>query len=328
MKGKKRSPWEAWLTPQVLVRAIIVVGVLLILVGGTFAGYYYWDRYRPRGEPSPLQQAIEEAERQVRENPADPDLRLQLAALYFEAGLFDKAAEQAAQVAKAYPDVDVAWYLAGLSYVRLERRDEALPFLEKFIVLREDHPMAGIDTQLQTAYYYVGETYVLRAEYEKAVEPLQGALRISPTDADARYQLAVALQHLGRCEEALEHYHWAVRLVPDFTEAYQGMAECYELLQKPAHVAYARGMVAFSQRDFETALTRLQEAADQLPDFAPVWLGLGMTYEELGDLEAALDALEKARTLNPDDFTIQHVYGRVQTKLEALRTQEKQEETP
>ncbi len=324
MKGRTPLSWEPWLTPRVLIRAIVVVGVLLILVGGAFAGYYYWDRYRPRGQPSPLQKAIQEAEQRVRENPSDPDLRLQLAALYFEAGLYERAAEQADQVAKAYPDNDLAWYLAGLSYVRMERKDKALPLLEKFIALREDHPLAGIDTQLQTAYYYVGETYVQRAEYEKAVEPLQGALRITPTDADARYQLAVALQHLNRCEEALEHYHWAVRLVPDFTEAYQGMAECYELLQKPAYVLYARGMVAFSQEDYETALARLQEAAEQLPDFAPVWLGLGMTYEAMGNLEDALKALEKAYSLNPEDFTIQHVYGRVQAKLEALKTQQKE----
>ncbi|MFV2039472.1 MAG: phosphoenolpyruvate carboxykinase (ATP), partial [Acidimicrobiales bacterium] len=60
---------------------------------------------------------------------------------------------------------------------------------------------------------------------------------------------------------------------PDFTEAYQAMITSYSALEQRSYVAYARGMEAFSFKDFETAKDHLESAINDLPYFAPVALG-------------------------------------------------------
>ncbi|NOX61731.1 MAG: tetratricopeptide repeat protein [Chloroflexi bacterium] len=315
-------PKKDLLSTQNIRRAIIIVGALLLVVVAAFSAYYYWDRFLPRGDLSPIEMAIEEAQQAVKENPQDPDLRLDLARIYYENRMYEEALEQAGQVLNAFPDNNDALLIVGLSNIRLDQPAEAIPPLEKFIELRKDHSTARADVVLEMVYYFVGESYMKLGQSAEAVPPLEAALEITPTDADALYQLGLAKQSLGDPEAALTYYHKAVRLVPDFTEVYEGMVECYTALNMPAHVEYAKGMKAFGTRDYELAKNHLLKAVEDLPDFAPALLGLGLTYEKLGELETAAEIIQRALDLNPHDFATRQALGRVQASLDALRLQE------
>jgi tetratricopeptide (TPR) repeat protein len=100
----------------------------------------------------------------------------------------------------------------------------------------------------------------------------------------------------------VQQYHEAVRYVPEFVEAYQAMAASYEALGRPAEEEYARGMEAFSGRAYAQAEQSLLRAAADLPDFAPLYLGLGLTYEQLGETGMARENLERTLSLDPDNF--------------------------
>ncbi|NOZ49781.1 MAG: tetratricopeptide repeat protein [Chloroflexi bacterium] len=315
-------PEKDLLSTRNIRRAIITVGVLVIVVIGAFSAYYYWDRFHPRGDVSPAEMTVQAAEQAVKENPQDPEMHLNLAQVYYESRMFPKALDQANQVLNVSPEDAGALLIAGLSQVHLEQLTEAIPLLEKFIDLRKDEPTAKADMILQTAYYFVGESYMELGQGANAIPPLESALEITPTDADALYQLALAQQSLGQFETALTYYHKAVRLVPDFTEAYQGMVESYTALDKPGYVEYAQGMQAFGMKDFESAKSHLLNAVQSLPEFSPALLGLGLTYEKLGDLNAAMDVLQQAVALDPHDFAAQQTLGRVQAGLSALESQE------
>ena len=311
------------LNTQNIRRAIIIVGTLLIVVITAFGAYYYWDRFLPRGEPSPVESAIREAEQAVRENPQDPDFRLALAQVYYENRMFSEALEHARQVLNVAPDSENALLIAGLSNIRLGQPADAISPLEHFIKLRQDSPMAKSDTILEMAYYFVGESYNKIEQNEKAIPPLEAALEITPTDADALYQLGMARRALGQCETALESYHQAVRLVPDFTEAYQGMVECYSLLDEPGRTEYAQGMKDFGMKDYRSAQNHLQKAVQLLPEYVPALLGLGLAYEKQGKLAAAAEVLQQAVSLDPHDFAARQALGRVKAALSALQSQEK-----
>ncbi|NPA31028.1 MAG: tetratricopeptide repeat protein [Chloroflexi bacterium] len=316
--------WPSWATTRNLTRAIWITGGLLVVVSLAFAAYYYRDRFYAQAPLSPAERALREAEQAVRENPSDPDLRVHLAALYYENHLYDRAFEAASQVLKAYPNHEAALLLAGMAAVQQHRLEEAIPLLERFIALRKDRPGANADLQLEMAYYFVGLGYVTLGQSDKAIEALQAALRISPTDADALYQLGVAYQSQGQCEKALAAFEQAVRLVPDFVDAYQGLAQCYGALGQEDRRLYAEGMVAFGEKRYRTARAKLEQAVERLPDYAPAWLGLGLVYEKLGDLEAAQQALARALELAPHDLAIEHAYGRVQAARQATPVQEAQ----
>jgi len=315
-----------WTSTERLQRSIWIMAALLGVISLAFGGYYYWDRFRPRGGISPAEQAIADAEQAVRENPSDPQIRVSLAALYYENYLYEQALKEAQQILEVYPDNDDALLIAGMASIRLKQPEQALPYLEKFAAIRETSPTANADMQLEMAYYFLGESLVALGQSEKAIEPLEAALRIVPTDADARYQLGLAYRNLGRYQEALTQFQKAVRLVPDFTEAYQGMESCYLALGQEGALHYARGMVAYGQGDYRTARAQLLEAASQRDDDPQIWLGLGLTYEKLGDLQAAFDALVRAQALAPHDLAVQQAYGRVQAALEAIHSQK--ENTP
>jgi tetratricopeptide (TPR) repeat protein len=301
---------------QTIRRAIWVVLGLLLVVLVSFAGIYVWDRYFHAQPQAPGEREIEQMEVAVHEEPQDPQLRIALAESYLRAGWDAKALEQADQVLRQVPDDANALLIAGISQVRLDRPEAALVPLQRFVALRKDGPMARTDTALEAAYYYLGQSYVELGQPAAAIPLLEAALLISPIDADALYQLGLALDADGQPELAVQKYGEAVRLVPDFEEAYRAMTAGYAALDRPDHVMYAQGMVAFCRKDYQAAVSNLERATEALPGFAPAFLGLGLSYEGLGNLEPALSAIERALELDPNDFAARQAIGRLQAAPE------------
>ncbi len=315
-------PDKDLLSPRNLRRAIIAVSALLFVILAAFTGYYYWDRFVPRGALSPVEIAIQEAEEAVRENPQDPELRLALARLYFENNMYPEALDQAQQLLLVEPDNQDGLLIASMALIRLDQRAEAIPLLQKVIDFRKDSELAKEDLILEMVYYFQGESYNKLGQYAEAAPVLEEAINIMPTDADAHFQLGIAYQGLGKHEEALDHFHEAVRFVPDFTEAYQGMVESYNALHRPGYAEYAQGMLAFTQKDYQTAEAHLLKAIDILPEFVPALLGLGLTYEKMGNLSAAQEVLQQAVSIDPHDLASRQALGRVEASLNALQSQE------
>ena len=306
------------LTPTKLIQ----IGVWLTLAAlvttlTTFGIYYYWDRYVHLGDESPVERNIEQMEQLIREDPQNPDKRVALAEYYLSAGMSRDALTLSQQVMDHYPDHDGALLIAGVAATRLDQPETALEPLQQFIARRQDLPMAQTDPALEAAYYFLGESYLKLDHPEEAISALESALKISPTDADALYQLGLAYQATGQPEPALKNYHQAVRLVPDFTEVYAAMIVSYQALGWSDYIAYARGMQAFTTQDYELAQTYLEQATQALPDFAPAFLGLGLTYEVTGQLDAAQRALGRALDLEPDDFATRQAFGRVKLTLDS-----------
>lgn len=314
------------LDPRNLRRAILIVGALLIVILVAFSAYYYWDRFVPRGAMSPAEIAIQEAVQAVKDNPQDPALRLALAKLYYENRMYEQSLEQSQQLLQIAPDSQEALLIAGMSHVRLDQPADAIPLLQKVIDARKDSAIAKSDMILEMVYYFVGDSFIKLGQFADAVPPLEAAIEIMPTDADAHYRLAIAYQGMGEHEQALDHFQEAVRFVPDFTEAYEGMVDSYTALHRPGYADYAQGMVAFANKDYDTAESYLLKAVDALPEFLPALLGLGLTYEKQGNLTAAQDVLERALAINPHDLATRQALGRVQASLSAMNPQESSQE--
>ena len=101
--------------------------------------------------------------------------------------------------------------------------------------------------------------------------------------------------------------------MPDFEEVYGVLITSYTALNQPDGAAYASGMQAFSREDWSTAQSQLERATKALPQFAPAFVGLGLTYEKLGRNADALAAFTQASLLDPDDFATQQALGRLQS---------------
>jgi len=300
-----------------LRRAFWCLFVALAVLVMVSAGYYVWDRYTHPDEQPAAEAGVAQMEEAIRHDPSDPDLRVALAEAYLVAGQYQDALSQAEQVATLYPEHEAALLIAGLAAARLDRPGDALAPLGQFVAQRQGGPMARADMALETAYYFLGESYLKLGRPGEAIPALEAALEIDAVDADALYQAGLAYQATGQPETALQRYHDAVRLVPDFVEAYRGMSEIYRTMDQAGYAMYARGMVAFCERDHAAAAANLERATQALPDFGPAFRGLGLTYEQMGQLGEALAALQRALALAPDDLASLQAIGRIQATLNA-----------
>ncbi len=299
-----------------LARLVWITFAAILVVIVAFSSYYYWDRYVYVGDKSPVDLGVEKLEQTVRENPEDPEARVALAQYYFQNSAYSDSLSQAQQVLEAYPDNDNAIYILGMSYVQLGQFEAAIEPLQQFADIRSEGQMANADSTRETALYYLGTSYVHLNQTNEAITALSQALEIIPTDADAMYQLGLAYAQIDQHETAVVQYINAVRFVPDFTEAYHAMAESYEALSRPSYVAYARGMEAFSLKDYEGARPQLEQAIAGLPEFAPAYVGMGLVLEQFGELEEAKTHLERALALDPENFLAKHTLGRVQMLID------------
>jgi tetratricopeptide (TPR) repeat protein len=284
-----------------LARIVIYAGIALVLLVVSFGTYYYRDRYvSPVDQVSPNQKTITELEKKIRKEPQNADLRLTLAEAYLGVQNYDAAIQQAQEVIKSYPDKDGALFILGFSHASLQQFDQAIVPLTEFVKVREASEMADADPLLETALYFLGESYIQTGKPQDAIAPLTRALEINKTDADAMYN------------EALKYYEKAIQFVPDFADAYSGMSQSYDALGQTDKAAYARGMLAYSINDLETARQELEQTVTKMPDYGPAIVGLALTYEKLGDLVNAKLTVENALVLDPNNFLAQQLLGRIE----------------
>jgi tetratricopeptide (TPR) repeat protein len=285
-----------------------------VLVVATFGGYYYYDRYYSN-QPTTSENIIAQAQQGVEKNPQDPEARLGLAEAFMVNRRYDDALGEANQVMAAYPDNQHAWLVVGVANALKGNPKDAVEPLQKFYDANKDADMPGLNKVLQSAAFYLGDSYLQLNQPDRAVPVLEKAVEWSQTDADAMVKLGTAYIAVQRFENSVTMFQAATRFVPNYTEAYQGMAIAYQAMKEASFADYANGMVAYSKKDYKTALDLLLKAAQAEPEYVPALDGLGLTYEALGDLLNAKTSYETALKLVPEDFTATTGLQRVQAQL-------------
>ena len=295
-------------------RIVKILAVLVVLVAVSFIGYYVWDNYF-RPSPSALDRAIEHMEELVRANPNDPELRAAVAEIYLTNGMHQEAITQYQEALTAVTDHKGAIFGLGSAYMALGRNNEAIPYLTRVVEMSKDNEMARLDQRLETAYYYLGQIYLDMGQPESAIEQLENAIALMPTDADALYLLGKAHQEQTAYNDAIDYYARAIKLVPDFREVYQGMAQCYRALGNEAVAAYPEGMMALLSGKYHEAIQQLEVATAAKPDLANAFWGLGMAYERTGQVEQASSAYQQALAVDPDHILAQAGATRAERSL-------------
>jgi tetratricopeptide (TPR) repeat protein len=299
---------------RLIKRLIIVVGALLVVVAIAFGGYYYYDRFYS-SQPTKMEMAIKDAEQALVQDPQNLDKRMDVAEVYLFNSRYADAIEYAGQVLLIDDENQRAWIVLGLGYAMKNEPAAAIEPLTKYYDANKDGNMPGLNRTLHAAAYYLGDSYLKLGQPEKAVEPLENAVRWSKTDADALYKLGIVYTELEKYEDALAVFSYATAFVPDYQEVYEGMAEIFSRINEPDLLNYAKGMVAYSKKDYKSAIDLLLKSAQAKSDFAPTFSGLGLAYEAEGDLEKSLGAFETALKLDSTNLTAQQGQQRVQVLI-------------
>jgi protein O-mannosyl-transferase len=108
-------------------------------------------------------------------------------------------------------------------------------------------------------------------------------LRLKPRDAGIHFNLGLALEKLGRVDEAITYFAEAVRIDPAAVEARYHLGRCLFLTGK-----------------IEPAAAQLSEVVRQKPDHAQAQFFLGLAQLNQGQTEGGIGHLREAIRLRPD----------------------------
>lgn len=135
-----------------------------------------------------------------------------------------------------------------------------------------------------------GESLLIAGDFEGARKEFEAALQLAPDDASNHMYLAVALEGLGKTDEAAEHFAQG-RDLSESEAAYH------------ANLALIYYRVAANGSD-EYALSRTEEEANAAiaadPDSALGHFALASAYEIKGDVAKAIEEFETASSLSTD----------------------------
>ena len=105
-------------------------------------------------------------------------------------------------------------------------------------------------------------------QFVAAIDSYKQALKIKPDYAEAYYNMGVALNDKGDPEAAIESYKQALKIKPDYAEAYSNI-----------------GNVLKDQGDLEAAIDSYKQAININPDYAEAYYNLSLLHLLRGNLD-------------------------------------------
>ena len=119
--------------------------------------------------------------------------------------------------------------------------------------------------------------------YEAAIACYKIAIKIKPDYADAYNNMGVALKEKGELNAAIEIYKKAIKIRPDYADAYYNM-----------------GVALKDEGDADAAIDSYKKALKINPDHAETYNNMGVALKEKGELNAAMDNYKQAIKIKPD----------------------------
>jgi tetratricopeptide (TPR) repeat protein len=186
-----------------LIVAIFVVGLLIT-----------WSVFiKPKAPRSALERDLFVAEAKVKANPKDAQAHAELGAALFQLGRKEEALEAYKKALSLNPQGSGFHFGLGFIYRSQGKLDLAIKELKAENAIVPNHD----------AYYYLGEIYKQRKEYDLAIEAYLNAIKTASYNADAHFGLATVYEMKGEKELAKKAYQETLRYVPDHQGALTGL---------------------------------------------------------------------------------------------------------
>ncbi len=180
----------------------------------------------------------------------------------------------------------VAWtHMVDIGAAWTDSRDDSLAELRAW-----SERAVEADRQNSFAQLMSGRAHQLSSEWDQAIQAYESAIRLNPSNANARQYLGQALTSAGRSQEAIPVLEDALRL-----SARRDMSDLLTALAR-AH---------FASREYEAGVARGREAIpwarEKSVGFAVVnYLTLAANYSELGRDDEAQAAVQKVLLVVPE----------------------------
>ncbi|HEY6993231.1 MAG TPA: tetratricopeptide repeat protein [Xanthobacteraceae bacterium] len=164
--------------------------------------------------------------------------------------------------------------------------------------------------------HHLGIIALQRGQAQAAADVIGRAIAINNRVPDCHYNMAFALQALGRLSEAVAHYRRAVELKPDYVEAHTNLgnvlkelgshreaAACYErviALEPSAEAHYNLANTLSRLGRLDEAVSSYRRALELKPDLVEAHNNLANALVSQGRLDDALMHFQRALALDPN----------------------------
>lgn len=260
--------------------------------------------------------AIDPLSRHLKTNPQDILIRKMLGSSYYLTKDFLRAVETLKPIeANLTGDAELA-YFYGISLVRLERNQEAVPVFDQLAKTSQEKP---------GALFYAAQGFMILSDYKRAVTEFERVVSLAPETPKANYFIGQSLIRLNRPAQAeksfsreleinpndeLSKYHLALTLIERKIEtkrAIKILEEAIDLRYAYADARYQLGKIYLEQNEIKKAIEQLEIAVAADADKDYIHYQLSIAYRKASRTEDADRELkiyqkiksEKRKTDNP-----------------------------
>ena len=275
-------------------------------------------------------------------NPINPDAYNNLGLVFYKKGDFFTAAEVYQKAIKIEPGFADAHYNLGNSLKQMDKLEDAIESYQTSLAINPD------DIEVLSSY---GNALMDFGEFKKAIECYTRVLQVNPNLTETQnnldkaveedsqidkfilnYQEAIgeeanspkvmlfkgtAFDLKGYNEMAIKYFKQAIKIRPDYAEAFNRLGMVYTKIDKPedalecyekateiepslAEAHYNLGYVFEKQGNRSAAKVSFDRALDINPNHAEAINSLGFFLRESGDFDASIEKYKQAIKIKPD----------------------------
>ena len=175
----------------------------------------------------------------------------------------------------AYPKpVGADEYVRAVEILQTGDDEAAIAQLEQAVML---------NPSLRMARMTLGELFIARKEYDRAVPQLEAAADLDPYTLRNHYNLGLSLQMINQLQQSAQAYICGLKIAPDDFKSNMNV-----------------GLVYFALNELDPAIYYLEKATRLQPTNARAWSNIGVVYDARGNLTFAEASYRKALELDSD----------------------------
>ncbi|MDD4454080.1 MAG: tetratricopeptide repeat protein [Candidatus Methanomethylophilaceae archaeon] len=210
-------------------------------------------------------------------------------------GRYDEAIQCYDRALEVDPKDADAWYSKGVALNELGRYDEAVQCYDHALKidpkyashrvigdLRLQHRALEIDPKYAYAWHNKGVALDDLGRYDEAISCYDRALEVDPKYAYAWNGKGNALKHLGRYDEAISCYDRALEVDPKYAYAW-----------------YNKGNALDDLGRYDEAIACYDRALEVDPKYAYAWHNKGVALKHLGRYDEAIACYDRALEVDP-----------------------------
>lgn len=255
--------------------------------------------------------------------PNNEEVLLQKASIHSKNNQHLEAIEMLSKALTLSDEPEDIWNLLGMEYLMLESYEEAQYFFEQcfekipedyqslynllycYEQLEKDTAAIEILNRLlekqpysEIGWHQLGKIYYKQEKYLEALSAYDFAIISDDTFSGAYIEKGKVLEHLGRLNEAIEHYEIAMQLTEGNSYTHHRIGMCHQKLGNQA-----------------LALRFFKEAVHLEPTNEKAWGALIQYYFESKNHSKALYYVEKALEVNADSVLLWKIKSQIHQML-------------